>query len=252
MLISAGLFFTTALASQWLQHRMRSRTSTGKSKSGDRRSKSSMKSQYEGNDDEGIIIKHDKNEDESHQEHERHERIRAQRQRVRRQREIMQEYEELERQQEKQQKHPGVWKDSGFHPVENDDVVDSGDDTGGYQEDSDPTPSDPHSSFREHYIMRRAQNRLSFENLRPLLHEGQLFEGAENLNLVQGGAATIKQQPQQQPQKTGPASDVTPVSPGKSHKTKGKLHQRPPRRRHHESVADREDEYDFLPKNSNW
>ena len=115
---------------------------------------------------------------------------------------------------------------------------DDEDEDHGYDEDEDPTNSDyRHVDFRDYYKMRRLNDRLSFDNLRHLMHaaENSLFEG---------------QDLQYSPNDIPDANLPSPI-PNKPNGRKHKSHHRHTGRRR-ESAIDREDEYDYLPKRSNW
>ena len=137
------------------------------------------------------------------------------RQRVRRQREQQQ-------QQQQQQQHHSKPKKIFREPIDEEDE--------GYQEDEDLTPGDqlrPRVEFRDYYKMRRLGHRLSFEN--PFVQTAE--SGPQN---------TAQQYP------TG-AHQRTHNNKKSSQHSSSALRARPVG-----SAVHREDEYDFLPKNSNW
>lgn len=154
----------------------------------------------------------------------RHHRLRVQRQRMRRQR-------ELQNPQPRQYTKQKILTSTTKGEEEVDD---------GYEDDEDPTDGDSRQvGFRDYYKLRRINDRLSFENLRSLIEAGADHPYFENQTQEQQYNAqfTTTLLP------TGAASKVA--------SRKHKSHQREKVRRV-ASAVDREDEYDYLPKRSNW
>ncbi|CAB9519268.1 mutase-like protein [Seminavis robusta] len=225
LLVSAGLFLTTALASQWLQHHMK------------------KQQQQQGQEEEEISDI----DDESSQE--RLHRRKLQRQRMRRHRE----------QQQKNLHHSPQRHIQWKNPHKADDHIGDEERDEGYLEDDEPISSDARpvdvgaAVPGDYYKLRRLEDRLSFENLRELEQAGgspppqadfvypqqqQSTSFSENSNHQRPTFAPL-------PDSASPLRKTT-----KFHHHRHHHHHRRPR--HRESAVDREDDYDFLPKNSNW
>ena len=247
LLISAGLFLTTALASQYLQHHFLKQRES-------KRNKNRNTSEN--------IIESDLSDDSSFERHQKNHRLRLQRQRIRRHREQQQQLSSSSRNNnnlfEEEEDDDG---DDGGN--DHDDPGNDDDDDRGYQEDEEPTAitnSEALEQYRDYYKLRRMGDRLSFENLGPLVQPETPVRNRHHHHHPPQPRLSWDPcgfQEQTQPPLTAtmtmplPTPQIPLTTSPQAGKGSKKAHHRPPRRRH-PSVLDREDENDFLPKNSNW